>query len=803
MSRRTLRLVPVLVALVALVASDAGAVPFVVNAGSSGGDENPGDGVCSTGVFTDVGAGPEPVCTLPAAVEEANALAGPDEVVFHPQLPLNDAGTLRVRPLHPIAVTDTLTIDGTTAPGYDPADPDGVAAVVHLEGSLIVNGIGDGLHVTAPGSVIRALAIHTFIGNGISIEADDVHVEGCAVGLRADGSVSGNSGDGIVAGSDLTGIVIGKTFDPAVGFVGQGNVVVASGGYGIHVGGTEHLVVGNVVGTSPDGSTTSVGGVPTGNGTDGIAASGLDHWIGARRTDAGGQPHVEGNLVSGNGRDGIRTWAIHARIVGNRVGVNATGDAALPNAGAGVGVRNASLVEVLENLVAGNGGAGVELVGVLGATSVVIDGNRVGVSATEQDALPNGAAGVDVGPLFRNVTVRKNVIGGNTGDGLVLRGQDGVVTGNWIGTSAVAASLGNAGSGVRLEGFDPLDASGNRIGGTGPGDGNVIGMNLGSGIVSVGTAARNTIQGNWIGTNAQGADLANGGNGVFLIHDNTVGGTEPGAGNVIGFNAFDGIQVHGNRNAIHGNFIGTDPQGRDLGNTDDGVEITGNPFTQAPAHDNVVGAAAPGAGNTIAHNDGDGVEVDITNPSGVVRNAIRGNAIYDNAGQGIDLFPFGPTPNDSLDFDAGTNLGQNAPLLGVGLRYQAKTRSLRLRYRVDTHPTAAVYPLGVDFYVADPAGSGKLWVGSDSYDPASATAEVEVTLTADPGPHWRNAWLVAAATDGEGNTSEFSSRAPVEFVPGEKDKKCGLGPDVAVALPLAFAVYLRRRRNASPGSLRM
>ena len=78
----------------------------------------------------------------------------------------------------------------------------------------------------------------------------------------------------------------------------------------------------------------------------------------------------------------------------------------------------------------------------------------------------------------------------------------------------------------------------------------------------------------------------------------------------------------GLKNLVASNFIGTDPAGHNLGNAT-GIVIDGN------ASNNTIGGTAAGAGNTIALNTKDGVDVN----SGT-GNAIRQNLIYGNTGHG-------------------------------------------------------------------------------------------------------------------------------------------------------------------------
>src|SRR5205823_1641305 len=111
-------------------------------------------------------------------------------------------------------------------------------------------------------------------------------------------------------------------------------------------------------------------------------------------------------------------------------------------------------------------------------------------------------------------------------------GSGNVVQGNYIGTDASGtAALGNRGDGVII--WD----SNNVVGGTAAGARNVISANGGDGVNIFGGSA-NVVQGNYVGTDASGAAaLGNGLRGVEVDGSgNMIGGTAQGAGNVIAFN---------------------------------------------------------------------------------------------------------------------------------------------------------------------------------------------------------------------------------------------------------------------------
>jgi CSLREA domain-containing protein len=197
------------------------------------------------------------------------------------------------------------------------------------------------------------------------------------------------------------------------------------------------------------------------------------------------------------------------------------------------------------------------------------------------------------------------------------------------------------------------------IGGTSRADRNVLTENR-DGIEL--DSPQDTVQGNFIGVGLDGrSDAGNLSIGVRLVHSNSaeIGGTASGAGNVISANSFGGVQVVGaTANAfLQGNLIGTTADGEgSLGNGGAGIVTLASgaePFAIS------VGGDEPGTGNVIAHNDGPGVR--IVAGDGI---SVEGNSIFDNAGLGIDLAGDGAVqPNDPGDGDGGPNTLQNFPVL--------------------------------------------------------------------------------------------------------------------------------------------
>jgi hypothetical protein len=186
-----------------------------------------------------------------------------------------------------------------------------------------------------------------------------------------------------------------------------------------------------------------------------------------------------------------------------------------------------------------------------------------------------------------------------------------------------------------------------------------------SGIFIQGGGSRAVIQGNFIGNDPSECSAND---GVAVSGDNnTIGGEEPAARNVISGNSSEGLSIGGNGgNKIQGNLIGTRANGTDpLGNGQEGVEI----FSPNNTVGNSTGDDEAGA-NLIAFNGSTGVSV--IGVSGFsAGNRILSNSIHSNGQLGIDLTatgvfsPDGVTKNDgrAKDRDTGANNLQNYPVL--------------------------------------------------------------------------------------------------------------------------------------------
>ncbi|MBI1914310.1 MAG: hypothetical protein HYS12_06175 [Planctomycetes bacterium] len=283
---------------------------------------------------------------------------------------------------------------------------------------------------------------------------------------------------------------------------------------------------------------------------------------------AGTDSVVKGLAINGFQNSGIFSTGARNQIRGNFIGTNLAGDAARGNGVAGVYIINTSSNIVGgtdpkdRNVISGNGTDGV-IIGHDVATSNTppaqsnqVLNNYIGTNAQGTAALGNVFAGVDVinavdSTVGGTTASARNVISGNfVGVQIYGASQGTLVEGNYIGLDASGGitapppSLGNAGAGVIIRSF----ASDNTVGGLATGARNVISGN-GDGVLIQEGAQTNIVEGNSIGTDASGTQArGNVGSGVKLldVRNNTVGGTDSGAGNVISGNGQEGVRVAGN-----------------------------------------------------------------------------------------------------------------------------------------------------------------------------------------------------------------------------------------------------------------
>ncbi len=217
---------------------------------------------------------------------------------------------------------------------------------------------------------------------------------------------------------------------------------------------------------------------------------------------------------------------------------------------------------------------------------------------------------------------------------------------------------------------------------------------------------------------------------------------------------------------IQGNIFGLAVDGTRIGVERDHIVLDAG--SSANGHAVRIGGLGAGEGNVFAaataqvgNSPSLGSAAFVQNGLPLSRIEFVGNRMLGNDGIALD-FPhptvgggvaIGRTPNDPGDPDAGANNMQNFPQI---LAYSLGAATFSVRYRVDTAPANASYPLRVDFYRAL-GDEGEVLLDSDVYLEAEAQAEKQVSLTIPPGVSLSaDDVLVAIATDAEGRSSEFS-----------------------------------------------
>ena len=319
-----------------------------------------------------------------------------------------------------------------------------------------------------------------------------------SMGIFIDNSILHTTGDGLVlgAGSDgsvVRGLAIG-------GFTSPESAA-------IRVFSDNNTIAGNYIGTDPSG-------VDNDSNLTGVLVQGSNNQI-------GGVSPADRNVVSGN-QSGIQVTGATAtgnRIVGNYVGLSASGTQAIPGSG----------------------------------TGIILDGTSSGAKVGGTTA---GSGNVVATAL---TAVQVNQSTGNS------------VNGNLLGTDAAGSVVLGDDIGVELDG----GATGNTIGSAGPGANVIAGSNDVGVLVS--GASGNTIAGNFIGTDRSGTPLTTIRNdeGVRILNPGATGNAF--SSNRISSSANQGIEAAEGPNTISGNTIDHNGgPGITVAPSTTGVTISGN-----------------------------------------------------------------------------------------------------------------------------------------------------------------------------------------------------------------------------------
>lgn len=634
------------------------------------------------------------------------------------------------------------------------AVPNGVFPGIEINSGAHNNTIGGSMRNLISGGGQYGISIN---GSGTNSNV----VTGNYIGTNAGGtSALPNAAAGVSmfggAQSNTIGGTISNLRNLISGNLNQGVQITGAGTSG-------NVVQGNYIGVNVTGSAAIPNGLRNPANHEYIPGVGIDG--GATNNKIGGSVLGSANVISGNAGGGIaiaQAGTSGNTVLGNFIGTNPNGMSAIPNgapepgqAFSGVSILSGALNNTIGgtvsgsgNLISGNGAAGV-LVFDAGTNGNMVQGNFIGVTSLS-GPLGNTFYGVGIfggaqmNTVGGTVTMARNVISGNAFNGVIIGGTDtnqNMVQGNYIGTEANGTSvIANGSPGVTIFG----EAKNNIVGGTVAGARNVISGN-GSREVEIsglGTTG-NTIQGNYLGLDPTGAvlpNLNNDGAGIYdSAQNNTFGGTTPGARNYVCGHSGYGLflsDANTSGNQVQGNTIGLTPIGATAGNMGYGIGI----FNSAQA--NLIGGSALGASNVISANGADGVGVFGLN-SVTIKNTISRNAIFGNGGKGVGLYDGG---NNSQPFPTLNTASVSTATNPNGTDVAGSlTAAPNTTYLVEFFANVVPEPSGF--------GEGQIFIGAMNVTTNGAgtvnfTASLAAALPLLP--------ISATATDPLGNTSQFA-----------------------------------------------
>jgi hypothetical protein len=297
--------------------------------------------------------------------------------------------------------------------------------------------------------------------------------------------------DGVNVAAGLSGLILsnhtGSTVKALV--INRFAVDFQTGGNGLLIqGGGGHTIVGSYFGTDAAGTTARP------NGRYGIACNGCSSCT------IGGTDPADRNLLSGNTAAGLLLRDAASNVVqGNWIGLDASGAAALGNAGNGIFMLTGS-AGTPNNLIGGDtasagnviSGNGIGMtIGNSQTSGTVVKHNLIGTDASGTVVVGNTQYGIHINSS-PTTTIDGNVIVGNgiVGVDVVNAGSDGtVITGNAIGTDEAGVEAMPNGIGIRVSYSASGAPVGTKIGGAGVG--NVIAHNGNAGVVVLSGLASN------------------------------------------------------------------------------------------------------------------------------------------------------------------------------------------------------------------------------------------------------------------------------------------------------------------------
>ncbi len=316
-----------------------------------------------------------------AIIDSDNAVGATNTIDFD----ISGTGVQTIAPLSSLPViSNPVLMDGTSQPGY------AGTPLIELNGGQA--GGGDGLLITAPNVTIRGLDIDSFS------QGAGIHLTGTgATGDWIYGNFLGTDPTGTQADPNKVGGEIdGGAANNLIGTNGDGindaaerNLISGNLTDGVAITGADsNLVTGNDIGT--DVTTTH----PLGNADIGVLISfgASDNWIGVN-PDGGSAIADEGNVISGNGIDGVNIVDANSNAVaGNKIGTDGSGGFALPNDGNGVVLVGSASDNTIGGTTAGAG----NLISQNSGAGVAVENTSAGDAILENSIYANSGQAIDL-----------------------------------------------------------------------------------------------------------------------------------------------------------------------------------------------------------------------------------------------------------------------------------------------------------------------------------------------------------------------------------------------------------------------
>lgn len=276
-------------------------------------------------------------------------------------------------------------------------------------------------------------------------------VKGNYVGLASNGTASlGNGQYGVAIQNGAAYNTVGGPTS------GERNIISGNNWSGVGVGGNDNRISGNYIGTNSSGTAAVPNngyGVQVGGGGTHNLIGGSNPSPGG--ACSGECNLISGNNETGVTLEDSATD--HNTVSGNYIGTNASGTASIPNGDMGIHIFQGASYNSIggdtpgkRNLVSGNTGSGISIVD-NGTNYNVVSGNYIGLTASGTAALPNTGFGVGLG---RGASYNKiggdgsdegNTIRGNLDHGIEVNGSNTLA--NTISRNAI---YDNEGQGIRL-----------------------------------------------------------------------------------------------------------------------------------------------------------------------------------------------------------------------------------------------------------------------------------------------------------------------------------------------------------------